>query len=41
VESPEIRYTRSGDVSIAYAINGEGPIDLVFVHGYIGNLEVE
>ena len=39
--APEIRYTQSGDVSIAYAINGEGPIDIVFVHGYISNLEVE
>jgi class 3 adenylate cyclase/alpha-beta hydrolase superfamily lysophospholipase len=41
VEAPPIRYTQSGDVSIAYAINGEGPIDVVFVHGYISNLEVE
>jgi class 3 adenylate cyclase/pimeloyl-ACP methyl ester carboxylesterase len=41
VQTPEIRYTQSGDVSIAYAINGEGPIDVVFVHGYISNLEVE
>jgi class 3 adenylate cyclase len=40
-DAPEIRYTQSGDVSIAYAINGEGPIDVVFVHGYISNLEVE
>jgi pimeloyl-ACP methyl ester carboxylesterase len=41
VGPPEIRYTQSGDVSIAYAISGEGPIDVVFVHGYISNLEVE
>jgi class 3 adenylate cyclase len=41
VEAPGIRYTQSGDVSIAYAINGEGPIDVVFVHGYMSNLEVE
>jgi class 3 adenylate cyclase/pimeloyl-ACP methyl ester carboxylesterase len=41
VEAPDIRYTQSGDVSIAYAINGKGPIDVVFVHGYISNLEVE
>jgi class 3 adenylate cyclase/pimeloyl-ACP methyl ester carboxylesterase len=41
VTVPEIRYAQSGDVSIAYAIVGEGPIDLVFVHGYISNLEVE
>jgi class 3 adenylate cyclase len=41
VDAPAIRYTQSGDVSIAYAISGEGPPDVVFVHGYIGNLEVE
>jgi class 3 adenylate cyclase/pimeloyl-ACP methyl ester carboxylesterase len=41
VTAPEIRYTQSGDVSIAYAISGEGPIDIVFVHGYMSNLEVE
>jgi class 3 adenylate cyclase len=31
VEIPEIDYTRSGDVSIAYQTFGEGPRDLVFV----------
>jgi hypothetical protein len=41
VEAPDIRYTQSGDVSVAYAIKGEGPIDVVFVHGYMSNLEVE
>src|SRR5690242_21323291 len=38
---PEIRYARSGDVAIAYAVQGDGPIDLVFVHGFAGNLDVE
>jgi len=28
---PETRYARSGDVSIAYQVVGEGPFDLVFV----------
>jgi class 3 adenylate cyclase len=41
MEAPEIRYTQSGDVWIAYAINGKGLIDIVFVHGFISNLEVE
>ncbi len=30
-EIPDIRYARSGDVSIAYQVLGEGPVDLVFV----------
>ena len=39
--APEIRYARSGDVSIAYAVLGRGPQDLVFVHGFAGNLQSE
>jgi pimeloyl-ACP methyl ester carboxylesterase/class 3 adenylate cyclase len=33
------RYTKSGNVSIAYQVTGEGPIDLVFTHGWISNVE--
>lgn len=39
METPEILYARSGDVSIAYAVSGSGQFDLVFVHGAVGNLE--
>ena len=36
----EIRYARSGDVSLAYRVLGEGNArDLIFVHGFSGNLE--
>lgn len=35
----EIRYARSGDVSIAYQVVGDGPLDLVFVHGWICTFE--
>jgi class 3 adenylate cyclase len=31
VEPPDIQYARSGDVSIAYQVVGDGPLDLVFV----------
>jgi pimeloyl-ACP methyl ester carboxylesterase len=37
---PLIRYARSGDVEIAYTTVGSGPIDLVFVAGWLTNLEV-
>ena len=37
---PETRYAKSGDVHIAYQIVGDGPIDIVFVQGFISNLEV-
>jgi class 3 adenylate cyclase len=41
VEVPAVRYARSGDVAIAYAVQGDEPIDLVFVHGFAGNLDFE
>ena len=37
---PETRYTKSGDVSIAYQVVGEGPLDLVYVPGWISNVEL-
>ena len=39
IDRPEICYTRSGDVNIAYQIVGSGPLDLVFVHGWVSNLD--
>jgi len=37
----ETRYARSGDVSIAYQVLGDGPFDLVFVPGVVSNVEYE
>jgi len=37
---PETRYARSGDVNIAYQVLGDGPRDLVFVMGWVSNIEV-
>jgi DNA-binding SARP family transcriptional activator/pimeloyl-ACP methyl ester carboxylesterase len=31
----DVRYARSGDVRIAYQVVGEGPLDLVLVHGWV------
>src|SRR5215469_3825550 len=36
----DIRYTRSGDVVLAYQVVGTGPTDLVFVPGWISNIEM-
>lgn len=36
---PRTQYATSGDVSIAYQIVGEGPLDLVMVPGYMTHLE--
>lgn len=39
MEIPPVRYARSGDVSIAYQVTGEGnPIDLVFAPGTVSHL---
>jgi pimeloyl-ACP methyl ester carboxylesterase/class 3 adenylate cyclase len=40
VEIPETRYARSGDVSIAYQVFGEGPFDLVFVPGAFSHVDL-
>ena len=37
---PETQYARSGDFSIAFQVVGDGPIDLVFVPGFVSNLEL-
>jgi class 3 adenylate cyclase len=36
-----IRYARSGDVSVAYQVTGDGPIDLVLVPGFFSHLEID
>jgi hypothetical protein len=38
--TPETRYARSGDVNIAYQVVGEGPRDLVYVPGWVSNIEL-
>jgi pimeloyl-ACP methyl ester carboxylesterase len=41
MEPPETRYAKSGDVHIAYQVVGNGPLDLVWVPGFISNIELE
>ena len=36
---PKTRYARSGRVSIAYQVIGDGPLDLVFIPGFVSNGE--
>jgi class 3 adenylate cyclase len=38
MQSPDVRYARSGDVSIAYHVVGAGGLDLVFAPGYVSHL---
>jgi pimeloyl-ACP methyl ester carboxylesterase len=39
MEAPT-RYANSNGVSIAYRVLGDGPLDLVFVPGFISHVEV-
>jgi pimeloyl-ACP methyl ester carboxylesterase/DNA-binding winged helix-turn-helix (wHTH) protein len=39
IDIPATRYARSGDVNIAYQVIGDGPIDLVFVMGWVSHLD--
>ena len=39
VRRPETRYVTSGDANIAYQVVGDGPIDIVFVMGWVSHLE--
>jgi len=38
-EVPETRYAKSGDIHIAYQVIGKGPLDLVYVPGFVSHLE--
>src|SRR5688572_3802224 len=38
---PKTQYTKSGDVHIAYQVTGTGPLDLVFVPGFVSHLEYQ
>jgi class 3 adenylate cyclase/esterase/lipase len=40
VTIPETRYAKSGEISIAYQVAGDGPIDIVFVQGFVSHVEL-
>ncbi len=37
---PKTEYARSGNVHIAYQVVGQGPLDLVFVQGWVSHVEL-
>jgi class 3 adenylate cyclase/pimeloyl-ACP methyl ester carboxylesterase len=41
VEMPETRYARSGGVSIAYQVFGDGPFDIVFAPAQVTHVELQ
>jgi class 3 adenylate cyclase len=38
MDIPDVRYTRSGDVAIAYQVVGRGDVDVVFIRGTVADL---
>jgi hypothetical protein len=40
VVGPDTRYAWNGDVALAYQIFGDGPTDLVYLQGWISNVEL-
>ena len=41
MSAPTTRYAKSGDVSIAYQLVGDGPIDVVLVQGFATHLDLQ
>jgi pimeloyl-ACP methyl ester carboxylesterase/class 3 adenylate cyclase len=41
VVPPDTRYAKSGEINIAYQVVGDGPLDLVFVPGFISHLDLQ
>jgi pimeloyl-ACP methyl ester carboxylesterase/DNA-binding CsgD family transcriptional regulator len=37
---PPVQYAANGDVHLAYQVLGEGPVDLLFIHGFLSHLEM-
>ena len=37
---PQTKYAKSGSLNIAYQVVGEGPFDLVYVPGFVSNIEL-
>jgi class 3 adenylate cyclase len=40
-ELPVTRYALSGDVSIAYQVMGDGPVDMILIPGFMSNIEFQ
>lgn len=40
MNAPTTRYAKSGELNIAYQVVGDGPFDLVYVPGFVSNVEL-
>jgi len=37
---PATQYAQSGELSVAYQCVGDGPLDLLFIPGFVSNVEL-
>ena len=37
---PKTRYTKSGDFNIAYQVIGNGPVDIIYIPGWVSNIDM-
>jgi len=40
MKKPKTTYAKSGDVNIAYQVFGSGPVDLVYIPGWVSNIDL-
>ncbi|MFD2563147.1 alpha/beta fold hydrolase [Aquimarina rubra] len=40
MKKPKTAYAKSGDVNIAYQVFGSGPVDLVYIPGWVSNIDL-
>ena len=37
---PKTSYTKSGDFNIAYQVVGDGPVDIIYIPGWVSNIDM-
>jgi len=37
---PTTKYAKNGNINIAYQVAGDGPVDLIYVHGWVSNIDM-
>ena len=40
MNTPETLYAKSGEYNIAYQVVGDGPFDLLWIPGWVSNVEL-
>jgi pimeloyl-ACP methyl ester carboxylesterase len=38
--NPKTKYTKCGEINLAYQVIGEGPIDIIYIPGWVSNIDI-